>query len=187
MLSQVAATSPPATFTPAISGEATMAAMVLPASWSALPPSMGASSMPSTFSRSRLRAISSFSLKVSVPSRRVGSKASVMSISLMVFIVSLLIWRVVWCSYCRYGGRRGPEKTPRKLKREVCALGTIRTQSNRGTTRGCRVRGRSSALQQALSHGNGAAGTPYCGFQGFCSGMRLSTCAHTGSQRPPAL
>ena len=89
-LSQVAATSPPATSTPAINAVLTMAAMVFPASWSALLPLWGASSMPSTFSRSSPRAISSFSLKLRAPSPLSGMRLSVISISLMVFMVSSL-------------------------------------------------------------------------------------------------
>ena len=61
---------------------------------------------------------------------------------------------------------RGREKTPRKLKRRGLRL---RDDSNVFKPRyhpGCRVRGHSSALQQALSHGNGASGTPYLQFSG---------------------
>ena len=64
-LSQVSSTLPSAMLTAAEMRVCTMDAMVLLASWSALLPEIGASSIVSARSRSRLLAISSFSLKES--------------------------------------------------------------------------------------------------------------------------
>ena len=87
MLFQVFSISPSAILTQAEILLFTMEAIVLLESSSALPVPIGASSMVSDFSRSRLLAISSFSLKESALPRMTAPSRRVISISFIVLIL----------------------------------------------------------------------------------------------------